>query len=98
MRALADYDWQSPEARATYESIQEMLRSEVLDAQFAGMKQALERPADPRAMQAVKDMLADLNALLAAHARGEDTDRPVQRVHGQARRPVPGAARRTSTS
>ena len=24
-------------------------------------------------MQRVKDMLADLNALLAAHARGEDT-------------------------
>ena len=85
------------EARATYESIQQMLQREVLDAQFAGLKQALDDP-DPEAMQAVKDMLADLNALLAAHARGEDTDGPVPRVHGQARRPVPGAARRTSTS
>jgi len=72
VRALAAYDWHSEEARATYESIQEMLRNEVLDAQFAGMKQALESP-DPAAMQAVKDMLADLNGLLAAHARGEDT-------------------------
>ena len=42
VRALADYDWQSPEARAAYESIRDMLRSEVLDAQFAGLKQALE--------------------------------------------------------
>ena len=49
-----------------------MLRREVLDAQFAGMKQALESP-DPETMQRVKDMLADLNALLAAHARQEDT-------------------------
>ena len=49
-----------------------MLRRETLDAQFAGMKQALENP-DPAAMQAVKDMLADLNSLLAAHARQEDT-------------------------
>src|SRR3954467_2947292 len=73
VRALADYDWHSPEARATYESIQQMLRREVLDAQFAGLKQALDAP-DPAAMQAVKDMLADLNALLAAHARGEDTE------------------------
>src|SRR3954468_8795196 len=73
VRALADYDWHSPEARATYESIQEMLRREVLDAQFAGLKQAMEAP-DPAAMQAVKDMLADLNELLAAHARGEDTE------------------------
>ena len=72
VRALTDYDWQSPEARAAYESIRDMLRNEVLDAQFAGMKQALTS-GDPQAMQAVRDMLADLNALLAAHARGEDT-------------------------
>ncbi len=73
VRALADYDWHSPEARATYESIQQMLRHEVLDAQFAGLKQALTDP-DPAAMQRVKDMLADLNQLLASHARGEDTE------------------------
>jgi uncharacterized protein with von Willebrand factor type A (vWA) domain len=72
VRALDSYDWTSEEARATYEAIQDMLRREVLDAQFAGMKQALESP-DPEAMQRVKDMLADLNSLLAAHARQEDT-------------------------
>ncbi|WP_375432822.1 VWA domain-containing protein [uncultured Friedmanniella sp.] len=72
VRALDGYDWTSPEAKATYEAIQDMLRREVLDAQFAGMKQALESP-DPEAMARVKDMLADLNALLAAHARQEDT-------------------------
>ncbi len=73
VRALDPYDWHSIEARATYESIQEMLRREVLDAQFAGMSQALADP-DPEAMQRVKDMLADLNALLAAHARREDIE------------------------
>ncbi len=73
VRALADYAWHSDSARATYESIRDMLRREVLDAQFAGMAQALSDP-DPEAMRAVKDMLADLNALLAAHARGEDTE------------------------
>jgi uncharacterized protein with von Willebrand factor type A (vWA) domain len=72
VRALVDYHWRSDEARATYEAIQEMLRREVLDAQFAGMKSALESP-DGEAMQRVKDMLADLNSLLAAHARQEDT-------------------------
>src|SRR5215207_8917087 len=72
VRALSDYDWRSDEARAIYDSIQEMLRREVLDAQFAGMKSALESP-DGEAMQRVKDMLADLNSLLAAHARQEDT-------------------------
>jgi uncharacterized protein with von Willebrand factor type A (vWA) domain len=49
-----------------------MLRGEVLDAQFAGMKQMLQN-GDPEAMQQVRDMLADLNDLLSDHARGEDT-------------------------
>ena len=72
VRGLDSYDWTSPEARQTYEQIKQMLQREVLDAQFAGMKQALESP-DPEAMARVKDMLADLNQLLAKHARSEDT-------------------------
>jgi uncharacterized protein with von Willebrand factor type A (vWA) domain len=73
VRALSDYQWRSDEARQIYDSIARMLQHEVLDAQFAGMKQALSG-ADPEAMNRVKDMLADLNDLLSAHARGEDTD------------------------
>jgi uncharacterized protein with von Willebrand factor type A (vWA) domain len=72
VRALSDYRWRSDEARQTYQAITQMLQREVLDAQFAGMKQALEGQ-DPEAMQQVKDMLADLNNLLAKHARNEDT-------------------------
>lgn len=70
VRRLADYDWRSAAARATYEQIRDLLRREVLDSQFRGMKQALADPAD---LGRVKDMLADLNAMLAADARGEDT-------------------------
>src|SRR3954449_13543882 len=73
VRALGDYEWHSPEARETYEQIQQMLQREVVGAQFEGLKQALSGN-DPEAMQGVKDMLADLNQLLAAHARGEDTE------------------------
>lgn len=53
VRALSDYQWRSPEAKQTYEQITQMLQREVLDAQFAGMKQALEGQ-DPGAMQAVR--------------------------------------------
>ncbi len=70
VRELSSYDWRSSAARATYEQIQDLLRREVLDSQFRGMKQALESP-DPAAMRRVKDMLADLNAMLDADARGE---------------------------
>jgi uncharacterized protein with von Willebrand factor type A (vWA) domain len=69
VRQLADYDWRSGAARETFERLKEMLRSEVLDSQFRGMKQVLQTP-DPDAMRRVKDMLADLNTMLEADARG----------------------------
>ena len=72
IRQLADYDWRSPAARQTFEQLRELLRSEVLDSQFRGMRQVMSNP-DPEAMQRVKDMLADLNQMLAADARGEHT-------------------------
>jgi uncharacterized protein with von Willebrand factor type A (vWA) domain len=72
IRQLADYDWRSPEARQRFEELRDLLRREVLDSQFRGMKQALENP-DPAAMQRVKDMLADLRRMLDADTRGEHT-------------------------
>ena len=78
------------DARAIFQAIKDMLQREVLDAQFAGIKQALESP-DPEAMQRVKDMLADLNALLAAHARQEDTTDQFAEFHGAAWRILPRA-------
>lgn len=72
VRQLGDYEWRSPEAQATYDEIKDLLRREVLDSQFRGMKDALAN-ASPQDMARVKDMLADLNAMLAADARGEHT-------------------------
>jgi uncharacterized protein with von Willebrand factor type A (vWA) domain len=72
VRALSNHEWHSAEAKAAYDQIAQMLQREVVGAQFEGMKQALSGN-DPEAMQRVKDMLADLNDLLAAHARDEDT-------------------------
>ncbi len=62
---LRDYPWASDEARATYEQIRQLLRRDLLDGQFTGL--------DPEAMHEARAMVADLNALLAAHARGADT-------------------------
>jgi uncharacterized protein with von Willebrand factor type A (vWA) domain len=72
IRQLADYNWRSQEARQRFEELRDLLRREVLDSQFKGMKQALENP-DPQAMQRVKDMLADLRQMLDADTRGEHT-------------------------
>ena len=85
IRQLADYDWRSPAARQTFDQLRELLRSEVLDSQFRGMRQVMSNP-DPQAMQRVKDMLADLNEMLAADARGEHTQADFDRFmarHGE---------------
>ena len=82
VQALKPYDWRSDEARAAYESIEDLLRREVLDSQFRGLKQALEN-ASPEDLQAVKDMLADLNAMLAADARGEHTQEAFEQFMGK---------------
>jgi uncharacterized protein with von Willebrand factor type A (vWA) domain len=74
VRQLADYQWRSPEAAATYEQIRDLLRREVLDTRFKGMRDALAG-ASPEQLQRIRDMLADLNAMLDADARGEDTQR-----------------------
>ena len=70
---LADYPWRSSEAREKYEQIKDLLGREMLDQRFAGMKQALEGATDED-RQRIGEMLRDLNELLEAHARGEDTD------------------------
>jgi len=72
VRALAEYDWQSADARQAYQQVQDLLGREMLDQRFDGMKQALQN-ATPEDVQRVRQMVDDLNALLAAHAAGQDT-------------------------
>jgi uncharacterized protein with von Willebrand factor type A (vWA) domain len=72
IRALSDYQWRSAAARQTFEELRELLRREVLDSQFRGMKQALRHP-DLQALQRVKDMMSTLNAMLDADAQGRHT-------------------------
>jgi len=86
VRELADYDWRSPEARAEYDAIRDLLKRDVLDQQFRQMSESLRNPGDPAAQQAIKDMMADLNQMLDKHRRGEDTTEDFaefMRKHGE---------------
>ncbi|GAC70409.1 vWA domain-containing protein [Gordonia soli] len=69
---LSEYDWRSPQAREDYEKIKDLLGRELLDQRFAGMKEALEG-ATEQDRERISEMLKDLNRLLDAHNRGEDT-------------------------
>jgi uncharacterized protein with von Willebrand factor type A (vWA) domain len=74
---LSEYEWASDEARRLYQQILDGLRNDVLEQRFAGMRDALQQmnagPEGAQAAAAIKEMLRDLNDLLARHARGEDT-------------------------
>ncbi|MCP2336775.1 vWA domain-containing protein [Actinomadura rupiterrae] len=78
VRRLSDYQWRSDAARQTYEKLKDLLRSEVLDSQFEGMRQALSQQ-DPAAMERVRDMMAALNDMLDKDARGEHTQEDFDR-------------------
>ncbi|MDP9635487.1 uncharacterized protein with von Willebrand factor type A (vWA) domain [Rhodococcus cercidiphylli] len=85
VQELSDYDWRSSEGRENYEKITDLLGREMLDQRFAGMKQALEG-ATEQDRQAISEMLKDLNELLDAHNKGENTDEQFDEFmnkHGQ---------------
>ncbi|MQY21888.1 vWA domain-containing protein [Nocardia macrotermitis] len=70
---LSEYDWRSETGRENYRKIRDMLGQELLESRFQGMKQALQGTT-PQDVERIKRMMSDLNDLLAAHARGEDTE------------------------
>ncbi len=72
VRELDSYDWQSGDAREAYQEIRDLLGREMLDQRFAGMKQAMQ-DATPEDVERIRQMLDDLNRLLAEHATGQDT-------------------------
>lgn len=84
---LSDRTWHSAQAEATYRQIRELLRREAMSQQFPGFARRPSpagregepgegQPPGQRAGgpdEQLKDFLSDLNRLLGAHARGEDT-------------------------
>jgi uncharacterized protein with von Willebrand factor type A (vWA) domain len=86
VRELAEYDWRSPQARESYDKIQDLLGRELMEQRFSGVKEAMSNvgPAD---VERIRAMLEALNGLLAAHARGdEDTQSrfdAFMREHGE---------------
>ncbi|MEV0203050.1 hypothetical protein [Nonomuraea sp. NPDC050691] len=72
IQELSSYEWRSDAARRTFEELRDLLRREVLDSQFRGLRDALAAP-DPAAMDRVRRMMADLNDMLDKDARGEHT-------------------------
>jgi uncharacterized protein with von Willebrand factor type A (vWA) domain len=69
VRDLSEYGWRSAEGAAAYKEIQDLLGRELLDQRFAGIRDAM-RQVTPQDVEQVRQMLTDLNELLAARAAG----------------------------
>ena len=72
VRSLQSYDFVSDAARAEFAELLEKLRSELAQQYFDQMSEALT--ASPEDLARTKDMLADLNRMLAQREAGDDTD------------------------
>jgi uncharacterized protein with von Willebrand factor type A (vWA) domain len=71
---LASYEWRSQAASQTFQQLKDLLRREVLDSQFRGIKDAMSESSQED-MRRVKEMMAALTDMIEADARGEHTQR-----------------------
>ncbi len=76
-KALDRYDFESDEARQQFAELAERLREQLMQQfldQMAGAVDDATGTDSSQEMQRIKDMLAELNAMLAQRARGETPD------------------------
>ena len=72
MSALGEYPFVSPEAKQAYDQLADSLRSQFTENFFNQARDALSSMG-PEELREQREMLADLNSLLEAHQRGDDT-------------------------
>ena len=73
VRELQQYEFQSAEARQRFEELLDQLRQQLAQSYFNQMAGAMSN-VDPAQMQRMKDMLSELNEMLAQRERGEEPD------------------------
>jgi len=72
IRELKDYRFADREAQRKFDELMEWLKEQILGSYFRGMAEGM-RNLSPEQLGRVKDMLAELNRMIEARDRGEDT-------------------------
>ncbi|HXJ64833.1 MAG TPA: hypothetical protein VNN79_13850 [Actinomycetota bacterium] len=70
---LRDYRFTDQQAQREFDELMEFLKNEVLNSYFKTMTQGMQNMS-PEEMQALKDMLAELNQMIEAREQGEPYD------------------------
>jgi uncharacterized protein with von Willebrand factor type A (vWA) domain len=69
VRELQQYRFMDPTAQASFDAMMERLRDQILGAHFRGLAEGM-RSADPQQIARLRDMLAELNAMIERNQRG----------------------------
>jgi uncharacterized protein with von Willebrand factor type A (vWA) domain len=77
LKQLMDYEFVDQQAREQFQELVDELRQKMLGDQFRMMQQGLDRMTQED-MGPIKEMIKDLNQLLAKHARGGATEQDFQ--------------------
>ncbi len=73
VRSLSEYDFMDPEAQEKFQELMEMLRQQMMQNFFQGMKDAIQNMS-PEDMRGIQEMIQALNQMLRDRAMGEDPD------------------------
>ena len=73
IQELQDYDFMDPEARQKFQELLDMLKQQMMQNFFQGMKDQLQN-MNPEDMEGLKNMIQALNQMLRDRAMGEDPD------------------------
>ena len=73
IKELTNYEFASSAAKAKFDALVEELQQEVLDSYFRNLSGSM-RNISPEDIARLKDMLAELNAMIEADARGDPYD------------------------
>jgi uncharacterized protein with von Willebrand factor type A (vWA) domain len=70
IKALSNYDFMDPEARRKFQELLDELKKRAMDQHFKNMQQSLQNMSGDQ-MQAMKQLLKDLNQLFQQHRQGK---------------------------
>jgi uncharacterized protein with von Willebrand factor type A (vWA) domain len=70
LEELANYQWKSAEAAEVFRQMQERIRKDVIDQQFAGLSNSAQNLSDPQVQAQMAEMIRDLNVLLESNMAG----------------------------
>ena len=97
VKSLQDYDFTSAEAQRRFDELMDRLREQLMQQYVNEMAGSMQSQS-PEDLQRLKDMLADLNRMLAMRARGEDTQPAFDDFMASATATSSRRTRRPSTS